>query len=69
MTTYYVVPETNGYGDWAIKRSGGIKVSNAQTQKTAVNNLRSNGSPGKKGDTVTVYGSRNKQIVNQFTLQ
>jgi len=69
MTTFYVVPETNGYGDWAIKRRGGIKVSNAQTQKTAVNNLRSNGSPGKKGDTVTVYGSRNKQIVNQFTLQ
>jgi len=68
MTTYYVVPETNGYGDWAIKRSGGIKVSNAQTQKTAVNNLRSNGSPGKKGDKVIVYGSQNQAIVENFKL-
>lgn len=67
MTTYYVVPETHGYGDWAIKRSGGIKVQNAQTQSTAVNQLRGSG-PGTKGDQVIVYGSRNKEIVNQFTL-
>jgi hypothetical protein len=67
MTTYYVVPETNGYGDWAIKRSGGIKVQNAQTQSTAVNQLRGTG-PGKKGDQVIVYGNKKKGIVNQFTL-
>lgn len=68
MTTYYVVPDASGYGNWAIKKTGGIKVSDAQTQKTAVNNLRNSGSPGNKGDQVIVYGSRNQEIVENFTL-
>ena len=68
MTTFYVVPETSGYGDWAIKKKGGYKVNDAQTQQTAVNNLRNSGSPGNKGDQVIVYGSRNQEIVDNFTL-
>lgn len=68
MSTYYVVPETSGYGDWAIKKSGGTKVQNAQTQSTAVNQLRGSG-PGQKGDQVVVYGKRKNQIVNSFKLQ
>jgi len=66
MTTFYVVPETNGYGDWAIKRSGGIKVSNAQTQATAVNSVRN--TYGSEGDQVYVYGSRKNEIVDSFTI-
>jgi len=66
--TLYVVPNSNGYGNWSIIRSGGAKVRDAQTQQTAVNTLRSPGSPGKKGDQVIVYGPRNREIVNNFTL-
>jgi len=68
MTTYYVVPNTSGYGNWTIKRSGGIKIQDAQTQQTAVNTLRSNGSPGNQGDQIIVYGSQNQEIVDNFTL-
>lgn len=66
MTTYYVVPEENGYGNWAVKRSGGLKVSNAQTQSTAISAVRNQ--YGTQGDQVIVYGSRKNQIVDQFTL-
>lgn len=66
MTTYYVVPERNDYGDWAIKRSGGIKVSDAQTQSTAVNSVRN--TYGNEGDQVYVYGSRKNEIVDSFTI-
>ncbi len=69
MTTYYVVPNDNGYGDWSILRSGGAKVQDAQTQQSAVNALRRSGSPGTTGDQVVVYGSRNNSIVDNFTLQ
>jgi len=67
MSEYYVVPDTSGYGNWAIKKKG-RKVQDAQTQQTAVNQLRRNGDPGTEGDQVTVYGSRQNQIVNNFTL-
>jgi len=67
--TYYVVPNSNGYGDWSIIRSGGAKVSDARTQNTAVNKLRRSGSPGTKGDQVIVYGSRNQAIVENFQLK
>jgi len=67
--TYYVVPNSNGYGKWSIIRSGGAKVSDAQTQRTAVNRLRSSGNPGTKGDQVIVYGSRNQSIVENFKLR
>ena len=66
--TYYVVPNNAGYGDWSIIRSGGSKVADAQTQGTAVNRLRSSGSPGTKGDRVVVYGSRSNRIVDNFVL-
>ena len=68
-STFYVVPNSNGYGDWSIIRSGGAKVSDARTQETAKNKLRRGGSPGRKGDQVIVYGSRNQAIVENFTLQ
>jgi len=67
MTTYYVVPEENGYGNWAVKRSGGIKVSNAQTQETAKSAVRNK--YGTEGDQVVVYGSQKNRIVDQFTLR
>jgi len=67
--TYYVVPNSNGYGDWSIVTSGGSKVADAQTQQTAVNKLRRGGSPGTKGDRVVVYGSQNNAIVDNFKLQ
>jgi len=65
MSAYYVVPDSSGYGDWAIKKNG-MKVQNAQTQATAVNTVRNQ--VGNKGDEVYVYGSRKNQIVNQFTI-
>lgn len=68
MTTYYVVPNENGYGDWSIVTSGGRKVRDAQTQDTAINELRSGGHPGTVGDRVVVYGSRKNQIVDNFIL-
>jgi hypothetical protein len=69
MTTFYVVPDDSGYGNWSIKNKTGRKVQNAQTQKTAVSTLRRDGSPGKTGDTVIVYGNRKNQIIERFTLQ
>lgn len=66
--TFYVVPNENGYGDWRIITGGGRKIADAQTQSTAVNKLRRSGSPGKKGDRVIVYGSRNQSIVENFKL-
>jgi len=65
MTTYYVVPDTSGYGDWAIKDGRG-KVSDAQTQSTAKSSVRN--TYGDKGDQVYVYGSRKNEIVDSFTI-
>lgn len=69
MTTFYVVPDSSGYGSWAIKKQVGAvisKVQDAQTQATAKNTVRRN--LAEEGDQVTVYGSRANQIVDQFTV-
>lgn len=66
MATFYVVPDNQGYGSWAIKKEGQGKIANGQTQATATNSVRSQ--YGKQGDQVYVYGSRNKQIVESFTI-
>jgi len=67
--TYYVVPNSNGYGDWSIITGGGRKEADAQTQQTAINKLRRAGAPGLEGDQVIVYGNRKQSIVDNFTLQ
>jgi len=65
MTTFYVVPDKSGYGDWAIKTDRG-KKSNAQTQSTGKSSARRYAEPG---DTVVVYGNRKKQIVEKFEVK
>jgi hypothetical protein len=70
MSTYYIVPDESGYGSWAIKKGMGAiteKVSDAQTQKTAINSVRN--TYAETGDQVIVYGNRKNEIVDQFTLR
>jgi len=69
MTTFYVVPDSSGYGSWAVKKQVGAvttKVQDAQTQATAKNAVRRD--HAEEGDQVTVYGSRANQIIDQFTV-
>jgi len=65
MSKYYVVPDSTGYGDWAIKKNS-MKVQNAQTQSTGKNSARK---LANTGDEIVVYGSRKNQIVDSFTKQ
>ena len=65
MSKYYVVPESSGYGDWAIKKNG-MKKQDAQTQNTGKSSARK---LANQGDEIIVYGSRKKQIVDSFTKQ